>query len=271
MVNADVDTLSQRLHAKQILVAPGVYDALTAVVAERSGFEMVFLSGSAVAASQFGRPDVGLVTMSEMGEILERIADRISIPIFVDADSGFGNAIQVARTVRGFERAGAAAIQIEDQINTKSMSEIGKHPLIAKEAMVGKVKAALDARTKSCTLISARTDAVFTEGTSLALERAHAYADAGADIVFMAGLMDASDLETAVRQLSTQVFLLFNRPSEDGPSPARLERLGFSIVLFPATVLHASVNAVWQAMQVLADKKGPELSTVTASDFVELN
>ena len=271
MVNADMDRLAQRLHAKQILVAPGIYDALTAVVAERSGFEMVFLSGSAVAASQLGRPDVGLTTMSEMTQILDRIADRVSIPIIVDADSGFGNATQVARTVRSFERAGAAAIQIEDQINTKSMSEIGKRPLISKQAMVGKIEAALDARKKSSLLISARTDAVFSEGTSLALERAHAYADAGADIVFIEGLTDVDDLEMVVSQLSAKVFLLFNHLNEDGPSLARLESLGFKIVLFPATVLHASVNAVWQAMQGLADKEGPEPNIVTASDFVALS
>ena len=136
-----MEDLGTRICSGDVLVVPGVYDALTAALAEKAKFEAVFLSGSAVAYSQIGRPDIGLLTMTEMAVALDRIRDRINIHIFVDDDSGYGNAFNVGRTIRAFERAGASGIQIEDQINTKPMDQVGQRPLVSIETMVGKLKA----------------------------------------------------------------------------------------------------------------------------------
>lgn len=250
-------SLKQRLSDSKIVQVPGVYDALTALLAQKAGFEAVFVSGSAVAFSQLARPDIGLVTMTEMAQVVDRVRDRVSIPLFVDADSGFGNAFHVARTVRLFERAGASGIQIEDQHNTKAVDDVTKRPLVSTEVMIGKIKAALDARQNEETIISARSDAAFTEGADAALERAVAYTDAGADMVFVEGLTDKADLQKLCDTLKNRVPLLFNllKPDAEGAlTPSDIEAMGFSIVLFPAAVIGPSANAALQSLNKLAGK-----------------
>ena len=256
-------SLKTRLQQPEILEAPGIYDALSALLAERAGFEAVFVSGSAVAFTQLARPDIGLVTLPEMADVVDRISDRVSLHLFVDADSGFGNDHNVARTVRTFERAGASGIQIEDQLNTKAMDQVGKRPLVSAQSMVSKLKAATDARLSEELVISARTDAAFTEGVDAALDRLSAYVDAGADMIFLEGLTDRTDMERLCAQFSAQVPILFNqlKPHADGALTATdLQTLGYSVVLYPSAAINGAMQALGAAFQALKpDAPLPEL------------
>ena len=246
--------LNDLLKTGRLIAMPGVFDALSAHIAVRAGFKGVFLSGSAVAYTQLGRADVDLVTMSEMANVIERIRDRVDVPILVDADSGFGNALNVARTVKVFERAGASAIQIEDQLNHKRPGDLTARPLVSVPEMVGKIKAALDARQSSETLISARSDAPFSVGFDESLERAHAYSDAGADIIFVEGLSELAHLQKLCATFKGRKPLLHN-VLDGGKSPvqsvAEIEALGYSIVLFPGAAVQSAASAMEKAMGTL--------------------
>src|SRR6202021_513194 len=178
-------SLSARLGRSPILIAPGVYDALTALIAERAWFEVVCVSGACFAYTRLGRSDIGLVGMSEVVQTVALIRDRVGAHLIVDADTGYGNALNVQRTVRLLERAGANAIQIEDQDFPKRCGHLDDKVLVPAEEMAGKIKAAVDARTSSETLIIARTDAVAVEGFERALARAEVYREAGADVLFV--------------------------------------------------------------------------------------
>ena len=177
--------LRQRLAETRLLLAPGVYDALSALVAEQSGFEAVYLSGASIAYTRLGRSDIGLTTFTEVCDTLTMIRERVSLPIIVDADTGFGNALNAQRTVRGFERAGASMIQIEDQTFPKRCGHLAGKAVAPVAEMTGKLRAALDARASGDTLILARTDAVAVEGFDRALDRAERYLEAGADALFI--------------------------------------------------------------------------------------
>jgi 2-methylisocitrate lyase-like PEP mutase family enzyme len=176
-------TLKQRLRDKRLVLAPGVYDAFSALLAERAGFEAVYLSGASIAYTRLGRSDIGLVTQTEVEETLSLIRERLALPIIVDADTGFGNALNVQRTVNRLERAGASAIQLEDQTMPKRCGHLEGKTLVSTREMAGKIRAAIDARATDETLIIARTDAVAVEGPDAALDRADAYVEAGADVV----------------------------------------------------------------------------------------
>ena len=178
-------SIRQLMGARTILLAPGIYDALSGLIATQAGAKAVYLSGASLAYTRFGRSDIGLVSVSEVHDTLAAITDRIDTPVIVDADNGFGNALNVQRTVRYFERAGAAAIQLEDQSFPKRCGHLDGKKLISRGEMVGKVKAALDARDNDDTLIIARTDARAVEGLEAALDRAEAYREAGADVLFI--------------------------------------------------------------------------------------
>ncbi|MEO0608452.1 MAG: isocitrate lyase/PEP mutase family protein [Pseudomonadota bacterium] len=154
----ETPALKSRLQQPRILTVPGIFDALSALLAEQAGFEAAFLSGSAVAYSQLGRPDVGLVTVNEMADVCARITDRVAMPILADVDSGFGNAAHAARAIRMLEQAGAAGVQVEDQVPVKRANDLKGRPLICPDAMVDKIKAMADARRSDSMLISARTD-----------------------------------------------------------------------------------------------------------------
>ena len=170
-----MSTLRERLAEPRPLLVPGVYDALTALLAEQAGFEALYLSGGAVAYSQLGRSDIGLTTASETANVLARITDRVRLPVIVDGDTGYGNALNVQRTVRDFERAGAAMVQLEDQDFPKRCGHLAGKTLVSCAEMQGKLRAALDARRSRETLILARTDAVAVEGLDAAFARAEAY------------------------------------------------------------------------------------------------
>lgn len=235
-------SLKDRLTQPDILIAPGVYDALSGAFAQRAGFEAVYLSGASLAYTQFGRPDIGLISAGEVADQLARVAERISIPIIVDADTGFGNALNVQRTVKVFERMGASAIQLEDQTSPKRCGHLKGKSLISKGEMLGKVKAALDARLSDQTLVIARTDAVAVDGLAAALDRAHAYADAGADVIFVEAPRTRDQLQAVAADLSGTVPLLANMV-EGGDTPpfsgSDLQAMGFSLVIFPGALVRA--------------------------------
>src|SRR5436190_12062553 len=196
-----METLLRRLAQKPIVVAPGVYDAFTALTATQAGFATLYVSGAAIAYTRLGRPDIGLVGMSEVAETVTLIRDRVGAHLIVDADTGYGNALNVMRTVRAFERAGATAIQLEDQDFPKRCGHLDGKGLIPVDEMVGKIKAALDARSSRDTLIIARTDAVAVEGFERAIERAARYRAAGADMLFVEAPKSSDQLARVVQAL----------------------------------------------------------------------
>lgn len=259
-------SLKNRLAQSNTLTAVGIYDALTALIAEQAGFEAAFLSGSAVAYSQLGRPDIGLVTLTEMAQILDRVRDRVDMHLLVDADSGFGNAFNIQRTVRTFERAGANGIQIEDQLNTKNPKEVATRPVISTERMVGKIKAALDARHSDETVISARSDAVFTLGVQQAFERAEAYLDAGADMIFLEGLKSEDDIQRLVKLCDKRSPVLYNVLNPDQISLDQLSAFGVSMVLYPAAIPNHIANAAREKAFGLANELGVSSTPLPASE-----
>ncbi|MCA1286361.1 isocitrate lyase/PEP mutase family protein [Salipiger bermudensis] len=235
-------SLRTRLNAPEILVAPGVYDSLTAAMAQQAGFEAVYLSGAAVAYTRLGRPDIGLTTASEMADTMALIADRIDVPVIIDADTGFGNALNAQRTMRVYERAGAAALQVEDQTYPKRCGHLKDKSLIPSAEMAGKIAAMADARASDETLIIARTDAIAVEGIDAAMARAEAYIEAGADALFIEAPRSGDELKLVGETFGKRIPLLANMV-EGGFTPisnaSDLEAMGFSIVIFPGGIVRA--------------------------------
>ena len=235
--------------SRDILLAPGIYDALSGLIAEQAGARAVYLSGASIAYTRFGRSDVGLVSASEVHDTLAAVTDRIQIPVIVDADTGFGNALNVQRTIRNFERAGAAAIQIEDQSFPKRCGHLDGKTLISKDEMVGKIKAAIDARKETNTLIIARTDARGVEGLSEAIDRAQAYQEAGADILFIEAPHSIDEMKLIRKSFGEDIPLLANMV-EGGKTPIKtvndLKSLGFNIVIFPGGAVRATTFQLQQ-------------------------
>ena len=239
--------LKVRLAETKPLLAPGVYDALSALVASQAGFEALYLSGASIAYTLLGRSDVGLTTFSEVEQTLARITERVPTPVIVDADTGFGNALNVMRTVKGFERAGASMIQIEDQTFPKRCGHLDGKSVIAAQEMVGKLKAALDARQSESTLILARTDALACEGLEAVLERAEQYVECGVDALFIEALRTPEQMDTACKQFAHRLPLLANMV-EGGKTPvqsaAELGSRGFRIVIFPGGTVRAVTHTL---------------------------
>jgi 2-methylisocitrate lyase-like PEP mutase family enzyme len=235
-------SLAARLAQKQILVAPGIYDGLTATLAAQAGFEALYLSGAAVAYTRLGRPDIGLTSVSEMAETMALVADRVDLPVIIDADTGFGNALNAQRTMRTYERAGASALQVEDQTYPKRCGHLSDKSLISKAEMAGKISAMADTRRDAATLIIARTDAIAVEGFAAAIDRAGAYLDAGADVLFIEAPRTGAELAAITAEFGARAPLLANMV-EGGATPIQsaqdLEQIGFSIVIFPGGVVRA--------------------------------
>lgn len=240
-------SFKQRLNQERVLLAPGVYDALSALVAEQAGFEALYLSGASIAYTRLGRSDVGLTTYSEVVETLARITERITLPVIVDADTGFGNALNVMRTVKGFERAGAAMIQLEDQTFPKRCGHLDGKTVVPVQEMVGKLKAALDARTNADTLILARTDALASEGLDAALERAERYLECGVDALFVEALRTPEQMDAACTRFSHRIPMLANMV-EGGKTPVQnaneLQTRGFRVVIFPGGTARAVAHTL---------------------------
>lgn len=258
----------------ETLLAPGIYDALSGLIAEQSGARAVYLSGASIAYTRFGRSDVGLVSVSEVHDTLAAVTDRIKIPIIVDADTGFGNALNVQRTIRNFERAGAAAIQIEDQSFPKRCGHLDGKVLIKTDEMVGKVKAAVDARKTSDTLIIARTDARAVEGLQEAIDRAHTYEEAGADILFIEAPRSVDELKVIRKSFHLNTPLLANMV-EGGKTPVKtahdLKSLGFNIVIFPGGAVRAATFQLQEYYAGLLENGSNAAFSKRMHDFDSLN
>lgn len=239
-------SLRQRL-SQGVLLAPGVYDALSALIAAQSGFDALYLSGASIAYTRLGRSDIGLTTFPEVEDTVARIAERVSVPVIVDADTGFGNALNVKRTVRGFERAGAAMIQLEDQTFPKRCGHLDGKGVVPAQEMAGKVRAAVDARHDAETLILARTDAIAVEGLDAALDRAELYLEAGADALFIEALRTTEQMTAACERFAHRVPLLANMV-EGGKTPVQsaqaLADIGFRIVIFPGGTARAVAHTL---------------------------
>ena len=273
MTMVDSETLRTRLARKPIVVAPGVYDALTAHLAERAGFSTLYVSGAAIAYTRLGRPDIGLVAMSEVADTISMISDRVRADLVVDADTGYGNALNVGRTIRLFERAGARAIQLEDQAFPKRCGHLDNKSLIPPDEMVGKIKAALDARRSRETLVIARTDAVAVEGFDRAVARAVSYRDAGADILFIEAPKTRAELQRIPPAVGN-VPLMANMV-EGGKTPplnaAELEAIGFSLVIFPGAIVRVLARAADEFYTTLAAKGTSESFQDRMYDFTAFN
>ena len=244
--------LKALLAARAATILPGTPNALFARVIAAQGFAAVYVTGAGIANMSLGMPDIGLVTISELADHVAAIADAVDVPILADVDTGFGNALNVGRTVRQLERAGAAGIQIEDQVFPKKCGHFTGKTVVACGEMVAKIKAAVDARSDPDLQIVARTDARAIEGLDAAIARAQAYAEAGADVTFVEAPRDAGEMrriadEIAVPQIANMVF--------GGLTPAlpqsELAQLGFGGVLYANAALQAALKSVNDVMAAL--------------------
>ena len=267
-------SLKRRLAEPRPVTAPGIYDALTACLAEAAGFEALYVSGAAIAYTRLGRPDIGLVSMTEVAETVALIRDRVALPLVVDADNGHGNALNVQRTVRMFERAGATALQLEDQTLPKRCGHLQGKSLIPAAEMAGKIRAAVDARASEETLIIARTDAVATDGLQAALDRAALYAEAGADVLFVEAPRDRAQMEAIVAGLGGTLPLMANMV-EGGDTPIstseELGRMGFRLVIFPGGIARALARTAQDYYRSLAAHGSNAPFSDRMFDFAQLN
>ena len=266
-------TLRNRINAPDILIAPGVYDGLTAALATDAGFEALYLSGAAVAYTRLGRPDIGLSTASEMTDTMALIADRTDLPVIMDADTGFGNALNARRTMQSYERAGASALQVEDQTYPKRCGHLSDKSLIPKEEMTGKIAAMADARRHD-TLIIARTDAIAVEGFDAAIDRAGSYIEAGADVLFIEAPRDSNELARIADTFKGRVPLLANMV-EGGATPISsatvLQDLGFDIVIFPGGIVRALAKTAQDYYASLKENGSNKAFSERMHDFDGLN
>jgi 2-methylisocitrate lyase-like PEP mutase family enzyme len=252
MLGEHAKRLRLRLEEPGPILTPGVYDALSASLVAEAGFDAAYLSGASIAYTKLGRPDIGLVSAAEVADAIAHIRERVDIPLIVDADTGFGNALNVQRTVKTFERMGASAIQLEDQSMPKRCGHLTGKSLISKEEMVGKIKAALDARIDENTIIVARTDAIGVEGFDAAIDRAQAFAEAGCDVLFIEAPASADQIDKISVLFKGKIPLLANMV-EGGTTPItpaeRLNELGFRIVIYPGALVR---GVVWTTQRLLA-------------------
>jgi 2,3-dimethylmalate lyase len=251
--------LRELLNSGQTIVAPGAFDPLAARLVEEAGFAAVYMTGFGTSAALLGRPDVGLLTMTEMADSAGRIAACVDIPLIADADTGYGNPLNVIRTVGAYEAAGVAGLHIEDQVAPKKCGHMEGKLVIGADEMAQKVKAAVDARIDPDFVIIARTDARAVEGLDSALDRARRYRDAGADVLFIEALVSEAEIEAAAAAFP-DVPLLFNW-AEGGKTPPvsldRLTELGYRIVIFPIGTLLAATAAMRRILKEIATSGTP--------------
>jgi 2-methylisocitrate lyase-like PEP mutase family enzyme len=259
------------LDSGQTIVAPGAFDPLAARLVEEAGFPAVYMTGFGTSAALIGRPDVGLLTMTEMADSAGRIAACVDIPVIADADTGYGNPLNVIRTVGAYEAAGVAGIHIEDQVAPKKCGHMEGKLVIPADEMVAKVRAAVEARTQPEFVIIARTDARAVEGLERALERGRMYREAGADVLFIEAVVTEAEAEEAARAFPG-VPLLFNW-AEGGKTPPisleRLKEMGYRIVIFPISTLLAATAAMRWILQEIAEAGTPAAAMNTLPTFGE--
>jgi 2-methylisocitrate lyase-like PEP mutase family enzyme len=267
-----VTGLRTLLAGPEIVVAPGIYDGLSALLVAEAGFKAAYLSGASICYTRFGYPDIGLVSMTEVADTLGAIRERATLPVIVDIDTGFGNALNVQRTVQLFEQRGASALQLEDQITPKRCGHLSDKVLISTAEMVGKIKAALDARRSQDMLLIARTDAIAVEGFDKAMARAQAYQEAGADMLFVEAPTSREDMAKVGHNFKVPVMA---NMVEGGKTPAlsaaELQALGFKLVIFPGGTVRALAFALRDYLGSLQAKGTTEPYRNRMLDFNALN
>ena len=260
----------QRLASPGIIKTPGIYDALSAKLVDRAGFDVAFVSGACVSFSKLGKPDVGLVSLTELSDTVSQIRECSDIPLIVDIDTGFGNALNTHRTVQLLEKVGASALQIEDQLMPKRCGHLAGKQVIDRDEMVDKIKAALDARKDADTRVFARTDALSVNGFEDALERAEAYLEAGAHAIFVEAPQSLAQMETIQQRFGQRVPLIHNLV-EGGNSPvgsaAELQCLDYKIALYPATLLNGFIPLAEELLRHIAEQG----ETRTLPQLTDLN
>lgn len=271
-MNKQRKRLQELLQKPDILVLPGVYDALTAKIAAEVGFEALVMGGYSIAASRLGQPDVGYLSMTEMTQALKGIVDATELPVFADGDTGYGNALSVRRTMQEYERAGAAAVLFEDQVWPKRCGHMAGKQVIEAAEHARKLRAAVDARTDSDFLLIARTDARAVNGLDDAIERGKLYLANGAEALFIEAPQNIGELETIARAFPDTVLIA--NMIEGGRTPnltaKDLENIGFKIVFWPCSALYVITQAFKEAMTVLHETgttKGYEDKMMHFSDF----
>ena len=266
--------LRELLAAPGPLVAPGAYDALSARLVEQAGFPVVYMTGFGSTASLLGRPDVGLLGGAEMVDNATRIAAAVDVPVIADADTGYGNAINVLRTVRAYEQAGVAGIHLEDQVMPKKCGHMSGKVVIGAEEMVGKIHAAAEARRDPDFLLIARTDAAAVHGVEEAIRRGRLFAEAGADALFVEAPTSEGDIARVAGELAGVAPLVFNWAEGGRTPPLSLERigeLGFSLVIFPIGTLLAATAGIRALLAALKAGGTPPLDALpTFGEFTDL-
>jgi len=266
--------LRELLARREPLVAPGAYDALSARLVEQAGFDVVYMTGFGTTASLVGRPDVGLLTGAEMVDNARRIVSAVDVPVIADADTGYGNALNVLRTVQLYEQAGVSGIQLEDQVTPKKCGHMNDKQVIGTAEMVGKIRAAVDARRDPDLVVIARTDAVAVHGVDEAVARGRAYAGAGADLLFVEAPTSEDDIARIAGELAGVAPLVFNW-AEGGKTPplpmARIAELGFALVIYPIGTLLAATAGIRTLLAGLkADGVPPLAGLPTFGEFTDL-
>jgi 2-methylisocitrate lyase-like PEP mutase family enzyme len=241
--------LRELMAKRELVCAPGAYSALTAKLIEEAGFHCVYMSGYCTAAATLALPDLGLLTMTEMISNVRALADAVSIPLIADGDTGYGNPINVVRTVKEYEKAGAEAIHIEDQVWPKRCGHMTGKQVIPKGDMVAKVRAATDCRLSEDFVIIARTDALAVEGLESAIDRCHAYAEAGADVVFIDGQHTMDQIEALPRQCPERPAMINMGPLTPALTLEEIGRIGYKIAIFPAVCIGAATLAIQDALK----------------------
>jgi len=262
--------LRKRLENGKLLCAMGVYNALTAKLAEETGAECLYMTGYGVSACNHAYPDIGLVTMTEMVEVAKRVTDRVSIPLIADADTGYGNSINIIRTVKEYERAGVQAIQIEDQIWPKRCGHMAGKAVIPADEMRAKIHAAVDARQSEDTLIIARTDLLALEGFDAAVEMGNRFAEWGADIVFVEAPVDADQVKKIPGRVNAKTLINI-APKTPNFSADEIEEMGYSVAIYPGVTLIATYVACVEALQQFKKTGRQENLSYWAENFDAMN
>ena len=267
-------SLRELIGRDRVLMAPGVFDALSAVLVQRAGFPVAFLSGAALSFSRFGLPDMGFTTLTQLVDAVVPICERIHIPLLVDADTGFGNALGAQLTVRELERAGAAGVILEDQVAPKRCGHMAGKQVVSTQEMVGKLHAALDARRSEHTIIVARTDALHVEGVNAAIDRAGAYLETGVDALFVEGPRTIAQMSSIAECFAGRVPLVHNMV-EGGATPIRvadqLARYGIRIALYPAFLVHFFAHQAPAMLERLAREGGSDGMREMLCDLNDMN
>lgn len=244
--------MRQLLSEKEILVAPGAHDVLTAKIIEKTGFKAVYFTGYGQAASHLGSPDVGLLTMTEMVARVRAFVTAVDVPVIADGDTGFGNVVNVMRTVKEYEAAGAAAIQLEDQVAPKKCGHMTGRQVVPLEEMVGKIKAAVDAREDDNFVIIARTDSRTTMGIEEAIRRGKAYEAAGADVLFIESPENVEEMKLITASFKVPVLANMVEGGRTPMLPVKeLQAIGYGLVIFPTASTYVTTRAMLELMTEL--------------------